>query len=59
MHKWVTKKGEAGKIFKGVQVFGNQIKKVYEDVPNKDIRHITFCVFGMTFTVSYPFFVKY
>jgi len=52
VHRWTTKKGQYGKKFVGVVVKNDYLKRIYEDVPEKDIEHITIGIFGKCFTIN-------
>lgn len=52
IHKWTTKKGQYGKRFVGVVVKNDYLKRIFEDVPKKDIEHVTICIFGKCFTFT-------
>jgi len=54
-HKWQEKKGEE---FIGVVVEDNVISSVFEDVPPKNIYHITIAIFKKTFDFVYPVFKR-
>ncbi len=51
-HKWTTKKGEGGRILKGIEVKGNKIIEKYLELPSRDAKHITFYLLGLTFTID-------
>ena len=51
IHRWMIKRGQSGKRFIKLVVKGNSITRVFEDVPNRDIRYITLLIFGKCFTI--------
>jgi len=61
-HKWQEKKGQAGKKFVKVIVIDDygylKINPVWEDVPPKNIYHITIAIFRKTFDFVYPVFKR-
>ena len=53
-HTWTTKKGSAGIKDTGQVICKNGVcKRIYEEVPNRDIKHLTICVWGFAFTFDF------
>jgi len=52
IHIWRSRKGQGGKKFIKLVVKGNVIKRVFEDKPIRDIKHISFLIFGKCLTLD-------